>query len=237
MLDFWRAILIVQKEDLPKLDISIQRLHSIGITTIHLFVQAGLRISQRFDHAPHQDPEWDNPYKLWKGATTLAGKIYSSTSELFLVSRPGCYYWEQLPTYCEYHVDRTKFAVWSPHTPTRVFPSENITRPRCVGSFGWCETQVHADVEAHHCFVVSGHTLSLIGAYLPENPDGAAVGCSIAYELGRRRVPYMFHLPSLVQHEDQNFHAMDFVGVSFHMNQSDMRAQNFILAPCKNQRC
>lgn len=235
MKDLWRAILIVQKEDAKKMDLAIQWMFRLGITTIHIFAEAGVRISQRYDHALHQDSSWDCPYKLWKGAAEIAGNVYSSESELFLVSRPGCYFWEQLLVYCEKQVNRKEVAVWCPLTPNRVFPDANIVRPRCKGDWGWCPTQVQADVEMHHCFVVTGHVLSLMGFYLPPNPDCAPVGCSLAYELGRRGIPYMFHMPSLVDVDDINVTAADYVSSHFSMNQKEMGLQSFISEPIKRK--
>lgn len=241
MKHFWRAVLLIQQDEGKQLDLAVQRIRSLGITEIHIFAEAGVRISKRFDHSLHQDATWDSPYKLWRGATEIMGGVYSADTELFLVTRPGCTYWDQLPVFCERTIDRSVVAVWSPLTPTRVFPSENDQRPRCKTDKPsvptWCPTQVHADVGVHHCFVVTGHVLSLMRAYLPVNPEGADVGCTLAYELGRRSVPYMFAIPSVVQFQsDVNYSTHDFVSCAFHINQTDLREQSFMATPVRRRK-
>ena len=229
---------MVTHEDAKQMDQVIQMLYKIGITSIHVFAEAGVRISQRYDHAQHQSPEWDCPYKLWRGALLLAGEIYTSLSDLFLIVRPGCTFWYGLPDYCAKTINRDEVVVWSPHTPTRVFPSENIMRPQCdVATPVWCQTPVFADVETHHCFVVTGHVLALMGLYLPAREESAAVGCSLADQLGRRGVQYAFHIPSLVDvHTDNNFSAIDFVGTSYHINEKDIETHNFVALSKNNSK-
>ena len=228
----WRALLMVQKDDVKYMDETIQRLRQLGIPEIHVFAEAKVRISKRFDTSLHQDARWTSPYELWKGATAIAGDIYTSQTDLFLVCRPDVYFWEQLPVYCENTIPRNEIGIWCPLTPNRVFPSENIQRPRCKGDWGWCPTQVTPDVEQHHCFVVTGHMLSLMAFYMPHLEEPAHVGCTLSQALGRRGIPYYFHTPSLATvGTDVNYTANDFVGLTHHMNQKDMKEQDLILKP------
>ncbi len=57
---------MVQKEDAKLIDTGIQHLYQLGNDEVHIFAQAGVRISKQYDHALHQDDAWTCPLKLWK---------------------------------------------------------------------------------------------------------------------------------------------------------------------------
>jgi len=216
----------------------------IGISDIDIFAEASVRISKRWDHATHQDASWTNPFRLWRGAFELAGAAYTSKTDLFLVVRPGCYLWEQLPVYCESTIDRNVIGVWSPLTPNRIFPTQAVPRPTCrrknrdQPEMNWCPMQVNADVSVHQCLVMTGHMLALAAAYLPPvkpatnsdemRLDGMHIGSVLAYSLGMRRVPYYFSYPSLAQVDDVNYMTSEFIGVNTHVPQKDMRRFDYI---------
>lgn len=235
---------MVHRQDASQISAAMQSLLHIGIDEIDIFAEASVRIPKRWDHAVHQDPRWVSPYLLWKNALELAGSAYADRTDLFLVVRPGCYLWEQLPVYCENTVDRNLVAVWSPLTPSRIFPSSSNSRPTCSRRndsqprMHWCPMYVNPDVSVHHCFVLTGHMLALMAAYLPETKppgvsddmriDGLNIGSALSYTLSRRRVPYYFSSPSLVQVDDCEYSADDFIGVSTYLPQRAIRTFDFI---------
>lgn len=230
--EFWRALLVVHKEDGDFMDGAIRQLLRLGIDNVHVFAQAGVRLSKHFDHSAHQDDDWTDAYSLWRGMAEVAGHVYSTRSKLFLIVRPRCYIWEQLPTYCELTIDPNQVAIWSPLTPARVYSDYDVPQPQCVGHFGWCPVMPSADIGVNHCFVVGRHMLPLMASYLSSSLHGGTIGNTLAFEMSRREVPYYFHLPSLVDVvDDEDFSAEDFVGVSYHMPQQSMRQGNYLLQP------
>lgn len=236
-IDTWRVIIMVHPEDVGELDTTIDRLQKIGLDQIHVCAQTGLRLSKKFDYAKHQEDNWHNPYTMWKESLSNIGNIYTSQSPMFLIIRPGVYVWEQLPTYCEYQIPQNVVGIWCPLKPKRVYPTAERTQPRCTvavdraADWGWCPAQADADMEIHHCFVVTGYMLTLMSAYMPFFEEDRHVGSVLAAEMGRKYIPYYFHTPSLATCKDPNYQPNDMVGLSFHMSQADMRDRRHMMIP------
>jgi len=234
--DQWRAAIIVERKDAKYMDIGIQRLRAAGFENIHVMASEGVTISKRYQPMSHQAKEWTDGYSLWRGASELLGKIYTSRSQLFLLMRPNFHLWGDLMRYGELTIDQRLLAVWSPFTPNRVFPSSNQTRPSCEGSFGWCPTAMNADASVADCLIMTGHMLTLVGQYLPAVSAGGQVGSAIAAAMERQGVPFYYHLPSLVTTAEHTLEADDFVGVTFDMSRKDMLTGSFLLNPSTPRR-
>lgn len=229
--EFWRAVVVIEKDQSSLIDPTIRSIRLAGIDNIHLVVAPGVRVSKSYDHIAHQAArgEWEDSYSLWRGGLDLVSNVYASRSQLFLVVRPGLTLWEQLLTYCEATIPRDKVAVWSPFTPDRLFATSSPSKPDCGKPWGWCPHPVSRDMISSHCFVMTGHVMTLMANYLPPIESGANVSSMVAEHLGRRNVPFYFHTPSLAKATGHELEASDFTGVSFRMSQKVMRRKNFIL--------
>ena len=228
--ELWRAVLVIEKDQGKLIDPSIRMLRQTGIDNIHLIVAPGVRVSKTYDCISHQakDGEWGDSYSMWRGGLDLISNVFASRSELFLVIRPQITIWEQLLVYCEKTIPRDKVAIWSPFTPDRLFPTSRPERPPSDGTFKWCRVQPSRDMVTSHCFVMTGHAMTLMASYLPPLEEGGQVSSMIAEHLGRRNVPFYFHTPSLANATDHELVSTDFVGVAYHMPQRSMRAKKFI---------
>jgi hypothetical protein len=229
--DPWRAVLIIERKDARHMDTGIQRLRRAGFEHIHVMAAAGVTVSKHYQPMSHQSKDWVDGYTLWRGALELMGEVYGPRSELFLVMRPNFHLWGALMQYCELTIDRGLLAIWSPFTPDRLFPSSDQLRPLCKGTFGWCPTQVDADASVAECLVMTGHMLTLAKEYMPITSEGGSPGNAMSMSLGRRKVPFYYHMPSLVTTEEHMLEASDFVGVTKQMSRKEMLSDKRILEP------
>lgn len=232
----WRAVVLIEHDESKYIDPTIRTVRALGIENIHLMVSPSVRISKQYDVIAHQaEPgEWEDSYSLFRGSMELISGVYSARSDYFLVIRPGVTVWDQLLTYCECTIPKDVVAVWSPLTPDRCFPTSYPDRPTCSGEWGWCPYPVNRDLSTSHCYVMTGHVMTLLGAYLPALDDSVEVSSMVAEQMSRRRIKCYFHLPSLatVTGSKERLGASDFVGVSHYMSQKQMRRRSsrFILS-------
>jgi len=236
--DPWRAAIIVERKDAKYMDTGIQRLRAAGFEHIHVMAAKGVTISKLYQPLSHQADEWVDGYSLWRGAIELLGQIYGARSELFLLTRPNFHFWGSLMHYCETTIDPRFIGVWSPYTPNRVFPSSPQPRPVCsggdiaqLGRFGWCPTQINSDASIADCMLLTSHMLTLVKEYLPQQSEGGTVGSAMAAALARQKIPFYYHIPSLVNTDEHTLEANDFVGVTFNFPRQEMVAANRILEP------
>lgn len=241
--DQWRAALIIEQKDEKYMDIGIQRLMSVGFQHIHVMTQKGVTVSKRYQPLAHQANSWTCGYSLWRGAIELLSETYSATHSMFLLTRPNFHFWDTLMQYCESTIDENSVGVWSPFTPDRVFPSENVQRPVCRGEpyeggapFGWCPTQVSQDASVAECLVMTNHMLTLVQAYLPQTSPGGVVGSAIASIMARQRVPFHYHIPSLATTEEHTLEASDFVGVMYRFPRREMQPAKRTMTPVTQGR-
>jgi hypothetical protein len=241
--DPWRAAIIVDRKDAKYMDTGIQRLRAAGFEHIHVMVAKGVTVSKLYQPLSHQADEWVDGYSLWRGAIELLSQVYGARSDYFLITRPNFHFWGSLMQYCETTLDPRFIGVWSPFTPDRVFPSDPQPRPLCiggtvdgVGKFGWCPTQINADASVADCMLLTGHMLTLVKEYLPLQSPGGTVGSAMALALARQRIPFYYHIPSLVTTEEHTFQASDFVGVTFDFPREEMSPAKRILEPVNKGR-
>jgi len=73
--------------------------------------------------------------------------------------------------------------------------------------------------------------LTLVKEYLPQQSEGGTVGSAMAAALARQKIPFYYHIPSLVNTDEHTLEANDFVGVTFNFPRQEMVAANRILEP------
>jgi hypothetical protein len=225
----WKVVLVVHGETRKQVEQTYTQLQQLGFESVHVASSSEVTINKRHDTIVQQDKSWKNEYYLYRDMIKIMSNAYASQCDMFMFVRAGSFLWEQLPVYCETTIPKNTVGVWNPFTPNRVFPDEARQRPECVGTFGWCQHPINSSLAAYHCFVTRNHTLTLMASYMDEEPElGTNFGGSLALALNRYEVPMYFHLPSLAVYSSEFLLADDFVGVSHHMNQSDMRANNYI---------
>lgn len=228
--DPWKVAIIVGKETRDETDRTVTQLRKLGLDALHVFALPTAKINKQRDVIVHQSKEWRSEYDIWKSTCHNMADTYGAQTDLFLFIKPKMQLWEQLPVYCEATIERELVGVWSPFTPTRVFPDEYPERPECYGGFGWCKSQVNASLVTNHCLVMTRHALALVASYLPKHSElGANTPGAIALAMAKQQLPFYFHTPSLAAYNGWELSSDDFVGSWYDMPQKDMYAKNFIL--------
>ena len=225
----WRAVVIADQSNIKYFNGTVQRIRQLGIENINVFCPGALTVPQRYDFMLHRDHKVRRSLDVWKMALSTCGLTYTQSSAYFLIVEPGVYFWEQLPVYCESVIPQNELAVWCPATPASLWPDRPMSKPNCPEAFGWCPELVDASIEYQHCFILTGHMMTLLAAYLEPIKTGH-VGSVLACELGKRHVPYYFHTPAICSACEATKTSSNFIGVAYDkLAQSDMRQNNFKL--------